>query len=150
MITETLPKVKLNPKSKYESELADWIKLEKAAIELIHLTGSLWFDKSVELVLFRNQLVDRSASEILNLHQYSKDIVKQPINVIDTLMLAKEMNKLDLAPSRIDVGRLGSEWLAEKGKYKDAAEFVGHKLRDFIGKEKCRIVPKDVVLYGFV
>jgi len=149
MITETIVKEKQNPKSKYESELADWIKLEKAAIELIHLTGSLWFDKSVELVLFRNQLVDRSASEILNLHQYSKDIVKQPINVIDTLMLAKEMIKLDLAPSRIDAGRLGSEWLAEKGKYKNATEFIGHKLRDFIGKEKCVMVPKDVVLYGF-
>src|SRR6188768_75918 len=149
MVTETIVKEKLNPKNKYESELADWIKLEKAAIELIHLTGSLWFDKSVELVLFRNQLVGRSASEILNLHQYSKDIVKQPINVIDTLMLAKEMNKLDLAPSRIDAGRLGSEWLAEKGKYKNATEFIGHKLRDFIGKEKCVMVPKDVVLYGF-
>ena len=33
MITESIVKEKLNPKSKYESELADWIKLEKAAIE---------------------------------------------------------------------------------------------------------------------
>src|SRR6187401_1294511 len=91
-------------KDQYESELADWILQEKAAITLIHVTGTLWFDKSVELVLFRNQLVDRSASEILNLHQNAKDFVKQPINAIDTLMLAKELNKLDLAPSRIDIG----------------------------------------------
>lgn len=149
MISETIEKSKVHPKSKYETELADWIKLEKAAIELIHFTGTLWFDKSVELVLFRNQLVDRSASEILNLHQYSKDIVKQPINVLDTLMLTNELSKLDLAPSRIDLGRLGSEWLAEKNNFKSATEFVSNKLRDFIGQEKRRITPKDVVLYGF-
>lgn len=135
--------------SKYENQLADWIGHEKAAVELIHLTGSLWFDRSVELVLFRNQLVDRSASEILNLHQYAKDFVKKPINVIDTLALVKELNQMDLAPSRIDVGRLCAEWLAEKQNYKTTKEFVADKLRNFIGKERRVLVPKDVVLYGF-
>lgn len=136
-------------KGKYETGLADWIQMEKAAIALIHITGTLWFDKSVELLLFRNQLVDRSASEILHLHQYAKDIVKKPINVVDTFNLAKEMNKLDLAPSRIDIGRLSAEWLAERKNYKSAEEFVGDKLRDFIGKEKRQIIPRDIVLYGF-
>lgn len=139
----------VNHKDKYESELADWIQLEKAAIALIHLTGTLWYDKSVELVLFRNQLFDRSASEILYLHQYAKDVVKKPINAIDTLMLVKELSALDLAPSRIDIGRLGFEWLAEKKNYNSSKEFIYDKMRDFIGKEKLQIFPKDVVLYGF-
>jgi glyceraldehyde 3-phosphate dehydrogenase len=55
-----------------------------------------------------------------------------------------------LAPSRIDLGRLTSEWINEKAKFKgDAKSFVGDKLRDYIGEEKRKIVPKDVVLYGF-
>jgi glyceraldehyde 3-phosphate dehydrogenase len=141
--------VPVNLKDKYESGLADWIQQEKAAIALIHVAGSLWFDKSVELVLFRNQLVDRSASEILNLHQYGKQVVKKPINVIDTLMLAKELNRIDLAPSRIDIGRLGAEWIQERKNYKGAEDFIGDKLKGFIGKEKRVMVPKDVVLYGF-
>jgi glyceraldehyde 3-phosphate dehydrogenase len=139
----------VNFKDKYESELAEWIHQEKAAIALIHVTGSLWFDKSVELVLFRNQLVDRSASEILNLHQYAKQFVKKPINVLDTLMLANEMNKLDLAPSRIDIGRLVTEWIQEKDNFKNVPDFLSNKLNGFIGKEKRVIIPKDVVLYGF-
>jgi len=143
------PNMTVDSKSQYEAQLADWIQLEKAAIALIHVAGSLWFDKSVELVLFRNQLVDKSSSEILNLHQYAKDFVKQPINAIETLMLAKELNKLDLAPSRIDIGRLNAEWLAERKNYKSATDFVGDKLGKFIGKEKRVLVPKDVVLYGF-
>ncbi len=136
-------------KKGYEGELKDWIVLEKAAIELISITGNLWLEKSVELVIFRNQLVDRSVSEILNLHQYAKTIVKQPIIVTDTVQLARELLQLDLAPSRIDIGRLSGEWLKEKNKHKNVSDFVGKKLKDLIGKEKRALHPKDVVLYGF-
>lgn len=141
--------LKASPKDKYEHELAGWIEYEKAAIKLIHITGNLWFDRSVEIVLFRNQLVDRSASEILHLHQYAKEFVKKPISILDTLALAEEMMKLDLAPSRIDIGRLNFEWIAEKANYASITEFVIDKLSGFIGKEKRSIIPRDVVLYGF-
>ena len=136
-------------KSKYEHDLHAWIEDEKAGIELIGIIGNLWFDKSVELIIFRNQLVDRSTSEILNLHQYAKDIVKQPITVKDTLTIAKEIGLLNIAPARIDIGRLTSEWLNEKSKYTTAAAFVGDKLKSYIGLEKRNLTPKDVVLYGF-
>jgi len=143
------PDLKVNLKDKYESSLADWIEMEKAAIQLIHLTGTLWFDRSVELVLFRNQLVDRSASEILHLHQYSKEIVKKPIDIHDTKALAEVMLTMDLAPSRIDIGRLNFEWITEKGNYKSITDFANDKLKGYIGKEKKSIIPRDVVLYGF-
>lgn len=139
----------VNFKDNYENGLADWIQQEKAAIALIHVAGTLWFDKSVEVVLFRNQLVDRSASEILKLHDYANQVIKKPLNVIDTLMLTKEMNKLELAPSRIDIGRLGAEWLQERKNYKSGTDFINDKLKDFIGREKRVMIPKDVVLYGF-
>ncbi len=133
----------------YEGDLHDWIKAEKAAIELIHATGTLWFDKSVELVIFRNQLVDRSASQILQLHQYAKEIVKKPIDVHDSLDIANELLQIELAPSRIDLGRLAYEWHNEKDKYQTVKKFIADKLKDFIGKGKLTLVPKDVVLYGF-
>lgn len=148
MSTETITSNSIS-KSSYEAGLSDWIEHEKSAIELINVIGNLWFDKSVELIIFRNQLVDRSSTEILNLHLYAKNIVKQPITVKDTLNIAKEIVKLDLAPSRIDIGRLGAEWLQEKSKYAGITEFVGDKLKGFIGKEKRVLVAKDVILYGF-
>lgn len=135
--------------TQYETQLKNWIGKEKSAIELIEIIGNLWFEKSVELVLFRNQLLDRSASEIINLHHYAKDVVKKPIYEEDTLHLAREMAKLDLAPSRIDIGRLCFEWQNEKNKFTNEAEFVKNKFANFIGQEKRKLVPKDVVLYGF-
>ena len=134
----------------YERQLEDWIELEKAAIELIHITGSLWYNKSVELIIFRNQLVDRSASQILNLHQYAKDIVKKPISATDTLELARALNTFDLAPSRIDIGRLATEWLSEKANFQnDPKKFIENKLGSFIGQDRRKMVPRDVILYGF-
>lgn len=133
----------------YALELSNWIDAEKSTIELISNIGHLWFDKSVELVIFRNQLIDRSASEIMKLHQYAKDIMNRTISVSDTAKLAVELTKLDLAPSKIDIGKLCAEWTDEANNYSDMSAFVTDKLKDFIGQEKGSIIPKDVVLYGF-
>jgi len=132
----------------YETQLNDWIVQEKAAIELIGTIGKLWFEKSIELILFRNQLVDRSVSEIMNLHLYAKNIVKKTISVNDTLTIAQEIYHSNTCPSRIDIGKLAYEYQQEKNNYKTVAEFVGSKLNSLIGV-KSSITPKDVVLFGF-
>ena len=132
----------------YQTQLNDWIVQEKAAIELIGTIGKLWFEKSIELILFRNQLVDRSVSEIMNLHLYAKNIVKKTISVNDTLAIANEIMNADVCPSRVDIGKLAFEYQQEQASFKSVAGFIGSKLKDLIGT-KTTITPKDVVLYGF-
>jgi glyceraldehyde 3-phosphate dehydrogenase len=132
----------------YESQLNEYITQEKAAIDLIGIIGKLWFEKSIELILFRNQLKDRSASEIMNLHLYAKDIVKKTISVSDSVMLANELYNVDVCPSRIDIGKLAYEYQQEKANYKTATDFINDKLKDLIGKKYTQ-TPKDVILYGF-
>ncbi len=150
MSAETIKHSTTVMKNVYETELNEWIKQEKAAIELIGIIGNLWFEKSIELILFHNELTDRSSSEILNLHMYAKNVVKQSISPIDTLAVAREIQNLELSPSRIDIGKLGSEWIQERVKYSnDVKKFVTDKLKGFIGKDKLVLKPKDVVLYGF-
>lgn len=148
MTLDTTKPTEGKAKGSYEEELKDWIEHEKAAISLINSIGKLWFEKSVELILFRNQLVDRSASQIMNLHLYSKDIVKKPISIMESVQLADEIYKLDVCPSRIDIGKLAFEWQQEKKEFPKAVDFLKNKLKDFIGK-KHAITPKDVVLFGF-
>jgi len=136
-------------KDNYELMLKAWNQKEKDAVEIGSLATGLWFDKSIELIIFRRRLVDARASEILNHHLYAQQFLNLPLTVEVTLELTRALAKLDLAPSRIDMGRLGSEWLKEKGNFSGADAFVAEKLRDFIGKEKRVLKPKDVVLYGF-
>jgi prolipoprotein diacylglyceryl transferase len=61
----------------YENELNAHVKRERAAVVLASKTGELLYDKGIELVLFRNHLLDISISEILNLHEYAKKVVNK-------------------------------------------------------------------------
>ena len=135
--------------NKYQSEFQSWIEKEKKAIELINIVGQLWFDRSVELVLFRKPLFDVGSSAILAHHQYAKEISGKDISIYTTLELAAAIVKCNLAPSRVDVGRLASEWLEDNDNYASIHDFVVNKLGKHIGKDKISLKPVDVVLFGF-
>lgn len=135
--------------NKYQSEFQNWIEKEKKALELISVVGHLWFDRSIELVLFRKPLFDVGSSEILAYHQYAKEVSGKDISIYETLELATTIAKCSLAPSRIDVGRLAAEWLDESNTHSSMHNFVVSKLASHIGKDKINLKPVDVVLYGF-
>lgn len=146
---ETTAEHKVGKNHQFEHELNSWIDKEKTALELIKIVGDLWFDKSVEMILFRRTIVDSRPSEVLNDHLYAKTFVNQPLTVYLSLELVKAASELDLSPSRIDIGRLASEYLNEKEQYESVSDFVSDKLSDHIGQDKLQLKPKDVVLYGF-
>lgn len=133
----------------FESELNHYVDQEKKAVDLINTMGSLMFDQSVELVLFRNQLSDQRVSELLKLHKNAQNFTNRPVSIYDTADLAKELLDLDLAPSKIDIGKLASEWTKEQENFTNKKDFLISKLGEFIGVDKRPLEPKDVVLYGF-
>jgi len=137
----------MNSTTLYEKELSFQADRRKAAVEFIKIISDLWYDKSIELMLFRNQLIDRNVSDIMNLHEYAGEFVQKPINVFDTVEIARAIENLDLPPSRIDIGKLTYEYHLEDNKYHDSRAFVIDKLKN--AKNSKDIKPKDVVLYGF-
>lgn len=132
----------------YVQELNEYVKKERAAVKLNSKCGQLLYDKGIELVLFRNHLIDTTISEILQLHEYAGNVVKKPIDIYTTSDLADKINQMDLAPSKIDIGKLASEWLSEKANYATMDDFLGDKLGDMMGNN-FDVEPRDVVLYGF-
>ncbi|QAA80784.1 glyceraldehyde-3-phosphate dehydrogenase [Aequorivita sp. H23M31] len=131
----------------YEKELSFQTDRRKAAVEFIKIISDLWYDKSIELVLFRNQLIDCNVSEILSLHEYAGEFVQKPISIFDSVEIAQAIKTLDLPPAKLDIGKLTYEFHLEDDKYSNAMAFVSDKLKN--AKEFKGIVPKDVVLYGF-
>ncbi|RZV60294.1 MAG: glyceraldehyde-3-phosphate dehydrogenase [Flavobacteriaceae bacterium] len=131
----------------YEKELAFQADRRRATVEFIKTVSDLWYDKSIELVLFRNQLIDRNVSEILNLHEYAIKFVQKPISIFDSVEIAQAILSLDIPPAKLDIGKLTYEYHLEDTKYSNAKAFVIDKLRDANNFES--IKPKDVVLYGF-
>ena len=137
----------MNNTALYEKEVSAQADRRRAAVELIKIISDLWYDKSIELVLFRNQLIDRNVSDIINLHEYAGEFVGKPIAVFDTLEIAKTILTLDLPPSKLDIGKLTYEFNLEDDKYDSTHLFLINKLKNAKNSEE--ILPKDVVLYGF-
>ncbi|WP_459211666.1 glyceraldehyde-3-phosphate dehydrogenase [Aquimarina rhabdastrellae] len=131
----------------YEKELAFQADRRRATVAFIKTISDLWYDNSIELVLFRNQLINKNISEILNLHEYAGEFVQKPISIFDSVEIAQAIKQMDLPPSKLDIGKLTYEYHISGEEFETASDFVMNKLQD--AKEAKSIVPKDVILYGF-
>ncbi|MEO8590374.1 MAG: glyceraldehyde-3-phosphate dehydrogenase [Flavobacteriales bacterium] len=137
----------LEARAGYEAGLKEYVDRERAAVDLTNSVGQLMYGKGVELVFFRNHLLDISISEVINLFNYAEQVVKKPIDVFMTADVARELIVLDLAPSKIDIGRLTHEF--KISGQKSIPDFLKEHLSGFIGQDKHTFEPQDVVLYGF-
>jgi len=111
----------------YEKELAFQADRRKATVEFIKAVSDLWYDNSIELILFKNQLIDKNVSEILNLHDYAGKFVQKPISIFDSVEIAKAIKQLNIPPAKLDIGKLTYEFHLEENKFDDAIHFVANK-----------------------
>lgn len=131
----------------YQKEVTLQADRRQISAELIKIISDLWYEKSIEIVLFRNQLIDKNVSEILNLHEYAGAFVGKPISIFHSIDIARALSEIQLPPSKLDIGKLTYEFSLEEDKYPNARYFVMDKLKK--AKSSKEIKPKDVVLYGF-
>ena len=133
--------------SSYENQLNNWINKEKAGVNLLNTIGTLMYDKGIELILFRKQLLEIGVSELLNYISYANNVVGRENDVVVANVLAEEMLKMNLAPSKIDIGLLTAEYI-ESGS-NNANNFLKQKLSHIIDNKSIPNNAKDVILYGF-
>ena len=131
----------------FESEIKSYKHKQSAAVKLIEIVSNLWFNHSIELVLFRNQLFDRRVSVVMNLHQQSSELAAPALSIFETLKVAETMQHLQLAPSRIDIGKLALEIRKQNIEDEDILYFIKKELLS--AQDHANFEPRDVVLYGF-
>ncbi|WP_373072147.1 glyceraldehyde-3-phosphate dehydrogenase [Zeaxanthinibacter enoshimensis] len=138
----------MNTAKSYEKELAFQADRRKATTEFIKIISDLWYDRSIEVVLFKNQIIDKNVSEIINLHEYAGEFVQKPISIFDSVELLRAINDINLPPSKLDIGKLTYEYHTnDNNQYHNVKSFILDKLQG--ANETEEIKPKDVVLYGF-
>jgi glyceraldehyde 3-phosphate dehydrogenase len=134
----------LNP---FEKEIILQTNCRKSAVELIKIVHDLWYDEAIELVIFRNSMLDKNVNEILKLHDYASEFVNKPISIFDAVEVAKAIKNLRLSPAKIDIGKLTFEFHKKAPEHDDIFTFISKKLKTH--KKQKPIIPKNVVLYGF-
>jgi len=130
----------------YDDQFNNWISDEKTAVNLLNYCGQLMYDKGIEIVLFRQNILDVGVTELMRLFSYAENVVKRKIDIQTALVLIIEVNKLKLPPSKLDIGLLTAEFLEEKSVNK--INFLNEKLSKIINT-KNNFLPRDIVLFGF-
>ena len=131
----------------YEDQVSQQAQVRRLTIEFVNIVNDLWYEKSIELILFRNPLFNKRAGEVSNLINYAGEFVSKPITIQDALSIAKAIQELDVPPSKIDIGKLAYECHLNPSLCANKLEFVKTKLGDL--SQVKDIEPRDVVLYGF-
>ena len=130
----------------YDKQLDSWIENEKIAANLLNLVGQLMYDKGIEVVIFRQNILDVGVTELMRLVSYAENVVKRKIELNIALEIAKEITKMQLPPSKLDLGLLTAEFLEESPK--NYTEFLEEKLNKILSSESS-FSPRDIVLFGF-
>ena len=126
----------MSPLTNYENEVTSQVQIRSATTEFINIVNNLWYDQSIELVLFRNPLINKRASEVLNLINYAKEFVAKPISIYDALAIAKAIQEIELPPSKLDIGKLVYESYLDALENNDKMTFVKNQLKDVLEASK--------------
>jgi len=135
--------------SKQDSYLKDWQAQEATAERMLPILGSLYRDKNIVVSVYGRSLVNSTAIDILKAHRFARQILDEELSVLDSFPLLKAICKLDLAPARIDLGRLTFHYGTEGGGL-SAEDYVRRELASVnTGSSPILDEPQDIVLYGF-
>ena len=134
--------------NKQEDHFGRWKNREEIAEAMIPMIGKLYREKNVTTTVYSRTLVNKSVIQILKTHRFVKQIEDAELSVVDTFPILQEVVKLDLGPSRIDIGKVAVAFKTDN-RGLSVAEFVAEELKSAVENKIDLPEPTDVVLYGF-
>ena len=129
--------------NKAEEYLNDW------AEQMVPIIGSLYRNQGVNINIYGRTLVNRTPVGILRAHRFARQILNSEISVRDSFPVLEAVNNLELAPGKVDIGKLTHRY-EQQGNGQNVADFVAQELAEInTGVSAVLDEPRDVVLYGF-
>ena len=132
-----------------QQHLSNWNDRQALAEKMIPLLGSLYRGPSVVVRVFGQKIMNASTISIINAHLHGALIVGESLDMVQSYTMLQLLEKMDLRPCRIDLGKLCHEYL-HLDKNEDMQVFLNRRLSQLLGEAKPEdSEPHDVVLYGF-
>jgi len=137
-------------KQQVNEVLKDWREKEKKALELLSLTGSLRFDRSIDIVLFRKEIYDARPSEILSHLHISDNYVGYTIDIDFILEITRLIaQKSDMMPAIIDVGKMAVNFIKSGSEKSELSDFITNQFKPNGVAIPTVTEARDIILYGF-
>ena len=136
-------------KSKAEEYYKDWSQRVEIAEAMVPVIGDLYRNRGVITTIYGRKLNNRQPVRILRAHRFARQIIDSEISVRDSFPVLKALSQLDLAPCKIDLGKLTTAFMQQQADT-DLDTFVQQQLSSMnTGTTSVLSKPRDVVLYGF-
>ena len=131
-----------------DTHFLDWTKREEHAERMVALVGKLYREHSVITTVYGKPLQNKDPVQLIKAHKYARKFDgAQAVNMAESEAVLVRMVQLNLAPARVDVGKLVS---AARDAGLDLIPFVDQTLSGITDAKKSALdAPRDVVLYGF-
>jgi glyceraldehyde 3-phosphate dehydrogenase len=131
-----------------DTHFLDWANREEHAERMVALVGQLYREHSVITTIYGKPLHGKDPVQLIKAHKYARKFDgEQAINMAESEAVLARMVELNLAPARVDVGKLVA---AARDGSADLIAFVDATLSGITdGKQLSPNPPRDIVLYGF-
>ncbi|GHF92426.1 glyceraldehyde-3-phosphate dehydrogenase [Thalassotalea marina] len=132
-----------------EQYQSSWQERQTFAENMHPMIGQLFRNKGIEISVYGRPLVNASAIDIIKAHKSVSLHEESKLRLRESYPFVEALTKMDLAPARIDVGKLAYRYLFKGEANGLSIEQFLEKELTVIGKNVQGQEPRDVVLYGF-
>jgi len=132
-----------------DQTLTSWQERQEFAEMMQPLLGRLYRNFGVEILVYGRTLLNVSTINIIKAHRLIRRHEGVKLRLRESFPFLEALAKLQLAPARIDLGKLAFNYL-HKGKADGLSieDYLQRELADIINKQD-EIPAQDIVLYGF-
>ena len=132
-----------------EQYLQEWRERQDLAERMIPLVGRMYRDNGVVIRLFGRRLMNHSTIDILKAHRFARQMVGEELDIAKSYEMLEALSGMDLAPARIDLGKLCHKYLHTEGN-EELEQYLARELASVnTGRASTLEEPQDIVLYGF-
>ncbi len=133
-----------------EQELiGSWQERQEYAEQMQPILGKLYRNRAIEIFVYGRPLLGASAIDVIKAHRSVRLKEKNKLRLRESWPLLEALNKMPLAPAKIDIGKLAYAYQYNPA-FKDVTinAYLNEQLKTIINL-KDEQPAQDVVLYGF-
>lgn len=133
-----------------DSLLKNWLEQQELAERMLPIIGKLYRDRGLVLRLHGRPINNVTTVDLLKTHRFVKQYEDKALPISETFPLVEALAELELAPARIDLGKLTVAYRKLAEPRPSRVEFLKQELAPIVGRTDPLLKePRDVVLYGF-
>jgi glyceraldehyde 3-phosphate dehydrogenase len=129
--------------------LQAYIQRQELAEQMLPMIGRLYRNNGILMRIYGRAINNVTTVDILKTHRFARQYTGEELSIAHSFKLVEAMEALQLAPARLDLGRLTNKWRAA-GDGVSAVNFLRGELAPIVGHpDPVLKEPRDIVLYGF-